>query len=123
MKACPKSRARACAAHRPPSATERGGGQPSVQPASGAGEPRLLEAPNAELERRGLDARHRYYLVEDGNHVDGLYATFPDRLRPLLPCARAGFTAMVRWVGRSLAVRAVPSEFPSIRSGMIGTRS
>ena len=52
------------------------------------------------VDRRGLDARHRYYLVEDGNHVDGLYSTFPDRLRPLLPCARAGFTAMVRWVER-----------------------
>lgn len=53
------------------------------------------------MDRRGLDGRHRYYRAEDGNHVDGLHATFPGRLRPLLPCARGGFTAVVRWVESS----------------------
>jgi hypothetical protein len=48
--------------------------------------------------RRGLDGRHRYYRIEDGNHVDGLYSTYPDRLRPMLPCARAAFTKLTRWV-------------------------
>jgi fermentation-respiration switch protein FrsA (DUF1100 family) len=52
------------------------------------------------IDRHGLDARHRYYRIEDGNHVDGLYNTYPDRLRPLLPCARAAFTDLVRWVER-----------------------
>jgi predicted esterase len=50
------------------------------------------------IDRRGLDGRHRYYRIEDGNHVDGLYATYPDRLRPILPCARAAFTRLTRWV-------------------------
>ena len=52
------------------------------------------------VDRRGLDGRHRYYRIEDGNHVDGLYTTYPDRLRPLLPCARSAFTALTRWVER-----------------------
>ncbi len=50
------------------------------------------------IDRRGLDWRHRYYRIEDGNHVDGLYSTYPDRLRPMLPCARAAFTKLTRWV-------------------------
>ena len=50
------------------------------------------------VDGRGLDGRHRYYMVEDGTHVDGLYPAYPDRLRPLLPCARAAFTALTRWV-------------------------
>ena len=35
----------------------------------------------------------RYYRIEDGNHVDGLYDAHPDRLRPILPCFRAAFAA------------------------------
>lgn len=50
------------------------------------------------VDRRGLDSRHRYYVIADGNHVDGLYPTYPDRLRPLLPCARSAFVALTRWV-------------------------
>ena len=41
---------------------------------------------------------HRYYVVEDGNHVDGLYDQFPDQLRPMLPCYRAAFEALEAWV-------------------------
>jgi hypothetical protein len=41
---------------------------------------------------------HRYYRVEGGNHVDGLYDEFPTRLRPMLPCYRGAFNAMVAWV-------------------------
>jgi Tannase and feruloyl esterase len=40
---------------------------------------------------------YRYYRVEDGNHVDGLYDTYPRRLRPILPCFRAAFVALERW--------------------------
>ncbi|WP_377643793.1 3-hydroxybutyrate oligomer hydrolase family protein [Oryzobacter terrae] len=46
----------------------------------------------------GSGDRHRYYRVEDGTHTDGLYAAFPDRLRPLLPCARTGFDLLTAWV-------------------------
>ncbi|WP_329238423.1 tannase/feruloyl esterase family alpha/beta hydrolase [Actinoallomurus sp. NBC_01490] len=39
----------------------------------------------------------RYYRIAGGNHVDGLYDTYPDRLRPMLPCFRAAFTALEGW--------------------------
>ena len=42
----------------------------------------------------------RYYRIEDGNHVDGLYATYPDRLRPMLPCFRSAFESLEGWVER-----------------------
>ncbi|RYU09474.1 tannase/feruloyl esterase family alpha/beta hydrolase [Nocardioides iriomotensis] len=58
------------------------------------------DAYDALVDRAGRGARHRYYVVEDGTHVDGLYPTYPDRLRPLLPCARTAFTALTRWVER-----------------------
>jgi hypothetical protein len=50
------------------------------------------------IEDAGRDRLHRYYSIEDGTHTDGLYATFPDRLRPLLPCARDAFDLLVGWV-------------------------
>ena len=50
----------------------------------------------------GRDRLHRYYTVEDGTHTDGLYAAFPDQLRPLLPCARSGFDALAAWVDRGV---------------------
>jgi hypothetical protein len=50
------------------------------------------------VERAGASGLHRYYRVDDGNHVDGLYHTFPDRLRPILPCARRAFVALEGWV-------------------------
>ncbi|PVG81376.1 tannase/feruloyl esterase family alpha/beta hydrolase [Nocardioides gansuensis] len=41
---------------------------------------------------------HRYYRFGGGTHTDGLYSTYPDRLRPLLPCARSAFQALDQWV-------------------------
>jgi predicted esterase len=41
---------------------------------------------------------HRYYVVEDGNHVDQMYDEFPDKLRPISPCYRAAFIALEQWV-------------------------
>ena len=49
------------------------------------------------VEAAGDGKRHRYYSIEDGTHTDGLYTAFPDRLRPLLPCARSAFDLMVAW--------------------------
>ena len=46
----------------------------------------------------GKGDMHRYYVVDQGTHVDSLAADFPDRLRPILPCYRAAFLAMERWV-------------------------
>lgn len=34
---------------------------------------------------QGRAGLHRYYVVRDGNHVDGRYDDHPDRLRPILP--------------------------------------
>jgi hypothetical protein len=57
--------------------------------------------PYAELVRSaGRKNLHRYYVVEDGNHVDGLYDAFPSRLRPISPCYRAAFVALEDWVER-----------------------
>ena len=46
---------------------------------------------------RGRSSLHRYCVVEDGNHVDGLYDVYPDRLRPILPCFRSALTALDAW--------------------------
>jgi hypothetical protein len=48
---------------------------------------------------QGRDQRFRYYRIAGGNHVDGLYDTYPDRLRPILPCFRSAFTALEQWAG------------------------
>ena len=48
--------------------------------------------------RMGHKPRYRYYRIEGGTHTDGLYPQYPDRLRPILPCFRAAFTALERWV-------------------------
>ena len=50
------------------------------------------------VDEAGKGRLHRYYVIEDGNHVDGLYGAYPDRLRPLLPCARSAFDALTAWV-------------------------
>jgi fermentation-respiration switch protein FrsA (DUF1100 family) len=55
--------------------------------------------------------RHRYYRIEGGTHVDSLY-DYPhnidptkvpepavrEKLRPILPCYRAAFNRLVKWV-------------------------
>ncbi|HEY0639183.1 MAG TPA: tannase/feruloyl esterase family alpha/beta hydrolase [Pseudonocardiaceae bacterium] len=46
----------------------------------------------------GRERLHRYYRFEGGTHVDGLYALYPDRIRPLLPCFTAAFEAAEAWL-------------------------
>jgi hypothetical protein len=46
----------------------------------------------------GKGKLHRYYVVEDGNHVDGLADSQPTTLRPILPCYRAAFRHLTAWV-------------------------
>ncbi len=50
------------------------------------------------VEEAGRARRHRFYVIEAGNHVDGLYNEYPQKLRPILPCFRAAFIALERWV-------------------------
>jgi Tannase and feruloyl esterase len=54
------------------------------------------------IDRAGRGRLHRYYRIAGGNHVDGLYDTYPDKLRPLLPCARTAFTRLTGWVERGV---------------------
>lgn len=46
------------------------------------------------IERSGRADLHRYLVIGKGNHVDGLYDTYPDRLRPMLPCFRDAFASL-----------------------------
>ena len=46
------------------------------------------------VEAAGRSNLHSYFVIEDGNHVDGFYDDYPDRLRPILPCYRAAFEAL-----------------------------
>jgi hypothetical protein len=41
---------------------------------------------------------HRYYVIEDGNHVDDRYDVFPTETRPILPCYREAFLRLTTWV-------------------------
>ena len=68
------------------------------------------------VEEAGAGERHRYYTVEDGTHTDGLYSAFPDRLRPLLPCARTAFDVLVDWVENGQAPPA-DATYPRPTSG------
>ena len=54
------------------------------------------------VDRAGAGRLHRYYRIVDGNHVDGTYDVYPDRLRPILPCARRAFDALTAWVERGV---------------------
>ncbi|MFD8568911.1 tannase/feruloyl esterase family alpha/beta hydrolase [Streptomyces sp. NPDC059639] len=47
---------------------------------------------------QGRGRLHRTYRVQDGTHTDGLSDTYPDRLRPILPCYRDAFDTLTRWV-------------------------
>jgi Tannase and feruloyl esterase/3HB-oligomer hydrolase (3HBOH) len=57
----------------------------------------------------GTGALHRYYVIEHGNHVDGRYDLFPDRIRPIQPCWATAFDALDRWVTGGVAPP--PSQF------------
>jgi hypothetical protein len=59
--------------------------------------------------RAGKRSLHRYYVIEHGNHVDGRYDLFPDRVRPILPCYRTAFRALATWVEHGSAPP--PSQF------------
>jgi hypothetical protein len=48
----------------------------------------------------GRGRLHRFYTIGKGNHVDDRYDTNQDKLRPMLPCARASLLALEGWVER-----------------------
>jgi hypothetical protein len=49
------------------------------------------------VERAGRQDLHRYYVIQDGTHIDGKRDAYPDQVRPILPCYRAAFAALVAW--------------------------
>jgi hypothetical protein len=46
----------------------------------------------------GRSKIHRYYVIEDGNHVDDRADVFPTEIRPILPCYREAFHRLTAWV-------------------------
>jgi poly(3-hydroxybutyrate) depolymerase len=53
---------------------------------------------NQMIEQAGRGKLHRYYTIQDGNHVDGRYDLYPNELRPILPCYREAFLRLTEWV-------------------------
>ena len=67
----------------------------------------LPQAADSDVYARMVDGSgrgrlHSYVTVTGGTHVDGLYDTYPDRLRPILPCYRSAFDRLVSWVERGV---------------------
>ncbi|MFE0538159.1 tannase/feruloyl esterase family alpha/beta hydrolase [Streptomyces nigra] len=67
----------------------------------------LPQAVDSDVYARMVDGSgrgrlHSYVTVTGGTHVDGLYDTYPDRLRPILPCYRSAFDRLVSWVERGV---------------------
>jgi pimeloyl-ACP methyl ester carboxylesterase len=69
------------------------------------------------IDRANRGNLHRYYRIEGGNHVDGLFNAFPTQLRPMLPCARSAFTALEEWTGTS---RTAPPADATIANPRVG---
>jgi pimeloyl-ACP methyl ester carboxylesterase len=63
----------------------------------------------ARVRAAGRGDLHRYYVIENGNHVDGRYDLFPDRIRPIHPCYLKALDALEAWVEKGAAPP--PSQF------------
>jgi hypothetical protein len=55
------------------------------------------------IENRGKGNMHRYYKIENGNHVDSYFDRYrqepePGYVRPILPCYWAAFVELEEWV-------------------------
>jgi pimeloyl-ACP methyl ester carboxylesterase len=56
---------------------------------------------HALIENRGKGKLHRYYKIENGNHVDSYFDRYrqePTYVRPILPCYWAAFRELEEWV-------------------------
>ena len=57
----------------------------------------------SELVRdKGHGRVYRYNVIGKGNHVDSYYDNNKDKLRPILPCHRDAFKALVSFVQRGV---------------------
>jgi len=53
------------------------------------------------IENQCKGNRHRYYKIENGNHVDSYFDRYcqePGYVRPILPCYWAAFAELEEWV-------------------------
>jgi len=58
----------------------------------------------AEMVRQqGQGANHRYYVVENGTHVDKLADSYPDLFQPILPCFLGAIDQLDAWVSEGAA--------------------
>ncbi len=76
---------------------------------------------------KGRADMHRYYTIENGNHVDGLVDAFPTQLRAILPCYRDAFVALEQWVEVGTAPPAsgtvpTPAGVDTVNTCSIGDR-
>jgi hypothetical protein len=51
---------------------------------------------------KGHGNMYRYYVIGKGNHVDSYYDDNKNKLRPILPCHRDAFKALVAFVQRGV---------------------
>ena len=54
-----------------------------------------------EFQLAGKGGMHRYYKIENGNHVDSYFDRYrkePTYVRPILPCYWAAFGELEEWV-------------------------
>ena len=69
------------------------------EPGRPAADQRRLRRLRADdRERRPRASIHRYYTIQDGNHVDDRHDLFPTEIRPILPCYREAFLRLTAWV-------------------------
>jgi pimeloyl-ACP methyl ester carboxylesterase len=60
------------------------------------------------IKNQGKGDMHRYYVIEDGSHVDSWYERYRTELRPILPCYWAAFEEMEEWVEQPNAPNGSP---------------
>ncbi len=58
---------------------------------------------------QGQGEQHRYYVVENGTHVDKLADSYPDLFQPILPCFLGAIDQLDAWVAEDAAP--APSGF------------
>ena len=68
---------------------------------------------NQMIDEAGRGNLHRYYTIQDGNHVDGRADLYPDQLRPILPCYREAFLRLTAWVTAGQGAAGDPDGGPS----------
>jgi pimeloyl-ACP methyl ester carboxylesterase len=78
----------------------------------------------ALIENQGNGGMHRYYKIENGNHVDSYFDRYrqePTYVRPILPCYWAAFKELEEWVEKKGDNRQPPSNRTVSHPALEGT--